>query len=442
MSGQPLVSIRSGPLSGTLTVPGDKSVSHRSIILGGLAEGETRVEGLLEGEDVLRTIEALRVLGAEIEKRDEVWYIQGVGDQGPTEPVQVLDMGNSGTGARLLMGVLASAPFTSFMTGDASLTKRPMARVTTPLAQMGAGFTTRKGGKLPLAVVGTSKLQAIVYRLPVASAQVKSAVLLAGLGAEGTTTVIEPIPTRDHTEKMLKRFGANLTVEKTADGAEAISLKGRAKLIGQRIVVPGDISSAAFPIVATLIKPGSALTIRNVGVNPRRAGIVESLLEMGANLILSNAHDEGGEPVADIMVQASPLHGIVTPAERAPSMIDEFPVLAMAAACAEGTSRFCGLSELRVKESDRLALIAEGLVACGVDAGIDGDDLVIQGDGLAPRGGGRIRTAMDHRIAMSFLTLGTASFERVRIDDGSMIATSFPGFIELMNRLGASIAEA
>jgi len=435
-----LTSKRSGPLRGNLRPPGDKSISHRSIMFGGIASGETTVHGLLEGEDVLSTVAALRQLGAVIKREGDIWRIRGTGLGGLTEPADILNMGNSGTSARLLIGLLGAQPFTSFFTGDASLRKRPMARVITPLEQMGATFMSRGGGRLPLGVCGAQTPNPITYRLPVASAQVKSAVLLAGLGAAGVTTVIEAIPTRDHSERMLRAFGATLVVEKTEDGADAISVTGLPSLHGIEIFVPADISSAAFPMVAASLRPDSCVTLQGVGVNPRRAGIIASLRDMGAKLTLLDEREEGGEPVADIRVDYAPLKGAVIPPERAPSMIDEYPVLAMAAACAEGTTRLCGLGELRVKESDRLALVAEGLAACGVALEIEEDDLIIHGTGKPPAGGATIATHLDHRIAMSFLVLGTATDEPVKIDDGSVIATSFPGFVDMMNGLGAGIS--
>jgi 3-phosphoshikimate 1-carboxyvinyltransferase len=411
-------------------------------MLGGIAEGTSLVRGLLEGEDVLCTIAALRALGAEIRKTtDQVWSIAGTGLEGLRKPSGTLDMGNSGTAARLLIGLLAGRPFASSFTGDASLCRRPMARVIEPLTQMGASFQSADG-RLPLTVTGAAQPKAITYRLPVASAQVKSAILLAGLSASGTTTVIETAPTRDHTEKMLRGFGAQVTAAKQADGAEAISLAGRPRLKAQNIVVPGDPSSAAFPLVAALLTPGSRVTLREVGLNPRRAGLIEVLLEMGADIVLSNQREEAGEPVADLTASHSALKGITVPAARAPSMIDEYPILAMAAACADGVTRMQGLGELRVKESDRLALIANGLKACGVKVEIEGDDLIVHGTGKPPKGGCTISTSMDHRIAMSFLVLGGVSHEPMRIDDGAFIATSFPGFVELMNGLGAGIEAA
>ncbi len=440
-SPHPLISYTSGALNGTVTPPGDKSISHRSIMFGGLADGTTTVHGLLEGEDVLRTVAALQELGATITKdKNNIWHIQGVGGvQALRAPRHQLDMGNSGTAARLLLGILAGCTFTSTMSGDASLCKRPMGRVVIPLTQMGASFKT-SDGKMPLSIIGSATLQPITYRLPIASAQVKSAILLAGLSAEGTTTVIETAPTRDHSENMLRCFGAEVHVMKQADGTEAVSIKGQPHLKGQDIVVPADISSAAFPLVAAALHPSSQVTLRNVGINPRRAGIIETLLDMGAAISLNNRRDQGGEPVADIAITGNTLHGVTVPAERAPSMIDEFPIVAVAAACASGTTRLLGLGELRVKESDRLALIAEGLERCGVKLEIQGDDLMIYGTGSAPRGGATIETAMDHRIAMSFLVLGSVTSEPVHIDDGSFIATSFPNFVEMMNRLGMKIS--
>jgi len=437
---QPLISRQSGALRGTVTPPGDKSISHRAIMLGGIAEGMTTVSGLLEGEDVLRTVAALQELGATIRKDGAQWKIEGRGLEHLHAPRKILDMGNSGTACRLLIGLLGGRSFTSSFTGDASLQKRPMGRVIAPLEQMGAVFKSTDG-RLPLSVTGLPEPKAITYKLPVASAQVKSAVLLAGLSAEGVTTVIESVPTRDHSENMLRCFGAKVTIEKHGDG-DAISITGKPRLTGQNIVVPADPSSAAFPLVAALLRPGSQVNLKNVGLNPRRAGLFETLIEMGAKIKFANQRSEGGEPVADLIAEGSALKGIMVPPERAPSMIDEYPVLAMAAACAEGSTRMQGLGELRVKESDRLALVAGGLQRCGVKVEIEGDDLIVHGDGKPPQGGAMIATAMDHRIAMSFLVLGAASQDAVRIDDGAFIATSFPGFTEIMNGLGAKIGPA
>ncbi|HUB97748.1 MAG TPA: 3-phosphoshikimate 1-carboxyvinyltransferase [Stellaceae bacterium] len=439
-TGAPLVARCSGPLKGRCRVPGDKSLSHRALILGGLAVGRTRVKGLLEGEDVLCTAAAMRALGAGIEREAEgEWRIDGRGVGGLAEPDSVLDLGNSGTGARLLMGAVAGHPFTSFFTGDASLRRRPMARVATPLTQMGARIVTREGGRMPLAVVGATTPIPISYRMPVASAQVKSAVLLAGLHAPGETIVEEPLPSRDHTERLMRHFGASLVVEPTNAGGRRIRLSGQPELAGADLVVPGDPSSAAFPAVAALLVPGSAIVIEGVGLNPLRAGLYQTLSEMGAEIGFANRRIAGGEPVADLEVRASRLKGVVVPAERAPSMIDEYPVLAVAAAFAEGRTVMHGLAELRVKESDRLAGIAEGLTACGSDVAIDGDTLIVAG-GRPPVGGGSIAARLDHRIAMAFLVLGLASERGVRIDDGATIATSFPDFVTLMTGLGATIA--
>jgi 3-phosphoshikimate 1-carboxyvinyltransferase len=437
---KPLISRPSRLLKGTVTPPGDKSISHRAVMLGGIAEGETTVSGLLEGEDVLRTVAALRALGADIKKTGPIWHIRGVGLNGLHAPAETLDMGNSGTAARLLIGLLSGRPFTSAFTGDASLGKRPMERVMTPLSQMGAIFESTNG-RLPLKVTGAARPHAIRYRLPVASAQVKSAILLAGLSAEGVTTVIEPVPTRDHSENMLRHFGARVEIAKTPEG-ETIVLTGKPHLKGRAIAVPADPSSAAFPLVATLLHPGSKVMLKNIGLNPRRAGLIETLIEMGAKIVPNNRREEGGEPVADLLIEGSVLKGITVPAARAPSMIDEYPILAVAAAFAQGVTKMLGLAELRVKESDRLALMAGGLKKCGVKVDIEGDDLIVHGTGKPPKGGVTIETAMDHRIAMSFLVLGSAARDPVRIDDGGFIATSFPGFMEMMNELGTSMAPA
>lgn len=440
---RPLVSRAAGALKGEARVPGDKSISHRALMTGALAVGESRIEGLLEGDDVLRTAAALRTLGARIERRAPgAWMVAGLGVGGLGEPDQVLDMGNSGTGARLLMGLVATHAFTAHFTGDASLVRRPMARVTAPLERMGANFLTRSGGRLPLAVIGTSEPVPVSYRLPVPSAQVKSAILYAALNAPGETTVVEPQPTRDHTELMLRHFGAEIRVETGADGARAVTLVGQPELTARDLRVPADISSAAFPLVAALLALGSEVTLPEVGVNPLRAGLIDSLREMGADLRLANERMVAGERVADLVVRGGALNGIEVPAERAPRMIDEYPILAVAASCARGTTRLRGLAELRVKESDRLSAIARGLAACGVKVAIEGDDLAIEGTGAAPKGGARIESELDHRIAMSFLVLGLVAKEPVAVDDGSPIETSFPGFEALMNRLGARIEAA
>lgn len=440
----PMISSACPPLEGTIRVPGDKSMSHRALMFGALAEGETMISGLLEGEDVLNTANAMRAMGAKIEKgRDGLWRCFGQGVGNLVEPTSVLDMGNSGTSTRLLMGIVASHPISACFTGDASLIKRPMGRVTIPLEQMGASFITRSGGKPPFAVKGTGEAKAITYRLPVASAQVKSAILLAGLNARGTTTVIEGHPTRDHSENMLRHFGVKVDVTKTDDNADAISIMGGQRLLGCAVDVPSDPSSAAFPIVAALINLGSEIKCYRVGINPRRIGLYETLIEMGAEIEFQNKTVDAGEPIANIIVKSTrPLKGVDVPASRVPSMIDEFPVLAMAAACAEGTTRMTDLAELRVKESDRLLMVANGLKACGVNIEMGEDWLTIHGTGKPPKGGATIETALDHRIAMSFLVLGTVTEEPIKIDDGSPINTSFPKFKDLMEELGAQIRAA
>jgi 3-phosphoshikimate 1-carboxyvinyltransferase len=426
------------PLTGTVRVPGDKSISHRALMVGALAVGRTEIRGLLEGEDVLATAAALRALGAGVERREDgSWSVDGVGVGGLAEPDAVLDLGNSGTAARLLLGLLATHPITSFVTGDASLRRRPMARVTVPLSRLGAQFVSREGGRLPLAVSGAADPVPITYRLPVPSAQVKSAILLAGLNTPGMTTVVEPEPTRDHTERMLRHFGATVATEPAEGGGRNVRVEGHPELVAAPITVPGDPSSAAFPLVAALIVPGSEVTITGVGLNPTRSGLLECLNEMGADIALLNERTEGGEPVADLRVRAGPLTGADIPPERAPRMIDEYPILAMAAACARGRTVMRGLAELRVKESDRLAAIAGGLAQCGVRVTVEGDDLIVDGAGTFPVGGARIATDLDHRIAMAFLVLGLAADQPVAIDDARPIATSFPDFVPLMHRLGA-----
>ena len=436
---QPLSLAASGPLSGRVRVPGDKSISHRSLMLGSLAVGETRIEGLLEGEDVLATAAALRAMGAEIVRHEEGrWSVNGVGVGGLLQPAQALDMGNSGTSTRLLMGLIASHPVTATFIGDASLSRRPMARVTAPLEQMGARFTTSPGGRLPLTMTGACPALPIRYVLPVASAQVKSAVLLAGLNTPGRTTVVERVPTRDHSERMLAGFGAEIAVEETAEG-RAITITGEAELTSQAIVVPGDPSSAGFPLVAGLIVPGSCVTVENVGINPTRAGLYTVLREMGAKLRFDNERIVGGEPVADLTVEAGALAGIEVPPEIAPSMIDEYPILCAAAAVATGRTVMRGLEELRVKESDRIAAMAEGLIACGVRVEELPDGLIIEGTGgaLVP-GGATVASRLDHRIAMSFAVLGLHAKAPIIVDDARPIATSFPDFLPLMATLGAT----
>ncbi|MBC6440809.1 MAG: 3-phosphoshikimate 1-carboxyvinyltransferase [Rhodospirillales bacterium] len=429
-------------LAGTLRVPGDKSVSHRSLIFGALAVGETVVDGLLEGEDVLATTSAMRAYGAEIVKdQDGLWRIHGCGVGGLGEPDRMLDMGNAGTGVRLVMGVAAGHAFTSFFCGDASLSKRPMGRVMDPLRKMGAAFHARGDGRLPLAVSGSAGLIPVEYRLPMPSAQVKSAVLLAGLHAPGVTTVIETEATRDHTERMLRGFGATVDVVEAGNGERAISLAGHQELRPATIRVPGDPSSAAFPVVAAACLPSAAIRVEGVGTNPLRTGLFQTLREMGAELRFENEREEGGEPVADLVVEGRDLRGVEVPPERAPTMIDEYPVLAVAAACAEGQTIMRGLAELRVKESDRLAAVASGLADNGVAVEELDDGLIVNGCAGRPAGGGTVAARLDHRIAMAFLVMGLLSAKGVMIDDVSPIETSFPGFTDLMAGLGAEFAQ-
>ncbi|MFM5884415.1 MAG: 3-phosphoshikimate 1-carboxyvinyltransferase [Novosphingobium sp.] len=429
--------VSAGPLRGTIRVPGDKSISHRSIMLGALAVGETRVTGLLEGEDVLATAAAMRAMGATIERgEDGTWSVHGVGVGALLQPQAPLDMGNSGTSTRLLMGLVASHPISATFVGDASLSKRPMGRVIDPLSQMGAAFEASEGGRLPLTVRGALPAVPITYRLPVASAQVKSAILLAGLNTPGVTTVIEPVPTRDHSERMLHGFGADLTVEEV-NGERVIRIRGEAELKPQVIEVPGDPSSAAFFIVAALVVPGSEVLIENVGLNPTRAGIVTVLRQMGGSIAEVNRREVGGEPVADLLVRHSPLKGIEVDPAIAPSMIDEFPVLFVAAALAEGTTTTSGLDELRVKESDRLSAMAAALTAAGAQVSETADGLTIVGTGGVPLAGtiGPIATHLDHRIAMAMAIAGIASRDGVDVDDTRPIATSFPVFEALLDGL-------
>ncbi len=415
-------------------MPGDKSVSHRALMLAGVAVGETKIDGLLEGEDVLATAAALRALGVEVERTGPGrWQVHGRGIGGLAEPENVLDMGNSGTAARLLLGLLATHPLTATLTGDASLRSRPMRRVSEPLSRFGATFHGRAGGRLPLTVVGTRSPVPVRYELPVASAQVKSAVLLAGLNTPGETVVVEPSPTRDHTERMLRHFGARVQQEEGG----AVRLTGEPELTASAISVPGDISSAAFPLAAAAIVPGSRVAVTGVGLNPGRIGLLHTLREMGAALAVANERVEGGEPVGDVTVAWSPLTAVDVPPERVPSMIDEFPILAVVAAFAEGTTRMSGLAELRVKESDRLGAMAAGLEACGVSVRESADTLEVAGG--RPQGGVEIASRLDHRIAMAFMVLGMGAHEAVRIDDIAPVATSFPGFVGLMNRLGAAV---
>jgi 3-phosphoshikimate 1-carboxyvinyltransferase len=442
---QPLTAHPRGPLKGRARPPGDKSISHRSLMLGATAIGETRVTGLLEGEDVLGTAKALKKLGATIERlADGSWRVLGRGTGGLVEPDDVLDLGNSGTSARLLLGLMASHDMGVFLTGDASLRRRPMGRVVEPLTRMGASFEARQGNRLPLLLRGAALPVPIRYALPVASAQVKSAILLAALNTPGTTTVIEPEPTRDHSERMLRHLGAAVDVRDTGEGRE-IAIQGCPELVGQPIAVPADPSSAAFPLVAALTVPESAVTMHGVGLNPLRVGLFHTLKEMGAALDIANMRTEGGEPVADLTARFSELKGVTVPPERAPAMIDEYPVLAVAAAHAKGKTLMQGLAELRVKESDRLAAVAAGLEQCGVKYRIGEDWLEVEGAGGPPPGldaGAAITTHMDHRIAMSFLVLGLGARRPVTVDDGAFIDTSFPAFVDFMRALGADIRAA
>ncbi len=439
----PLTAVPGSPLRGRLRPPGDKSISHRAMILGLLAHGETRVEGLLEGDDVLRTAAAARALGARIERVEAGrWRVQGVGIGGLGDPADVLDFGNAGTGSRLMMGVVGGHPVTATFDADASLRSRPMRRILDPLARMGTQVLAEaEGGRVPITLRGLNEAIPITYETPAASAQIKSAVLLAGLNAPGITTVIEAAATRDHTERMLRLFGAEVHVERHGpDGrGRAVSLTGQPTLRGSDVVVPADPSSAAFPLVAALIVPGSDLVIEGVMMNPLRTGLITTLLEMGADIERLAEREEGGETVADLRVRASCLTGVEVPAERAPAMIDEYPVLAVAASFAEGQTRMSGLHELRVKESDRLAAVAAGLAENGIRHRIEGDDLIVHGEGTPPKGGGTVATHLDHRIAMAFLVLGLAAAAPVTVDDGAMIATSFPSFLPTLRALGGRI---
>jgi len=427
-------------LLGRIRVPGDKSISHRALIFGALAVGETRITGLLEGEDVLATAETMRRLGARVTRDGEGrWTVHGVGVGGLREPAEPLDFGNSGTGARLIMGLVAGHPITATFIGDASLSRRPMGRVIGPLSQMGATFHAREGGRLPLTLSGARLPLPIAYESPVASAQVKSAILLAGLNAPGVTTVVEKVATRDHTERMLSAFGAKIEIEKRADGATAVHLTGQPELRPCPIIVPGDPSSAAFPVVAALLVPGSEVVVEGITLNPHRAGLYTTLIEMGGDIEIMNQREEGGEPVADLRVRASALHGIEVPPERAASMIDEYPILAIAASFATGTTVMRGIHELRVKESDRIAATAAGLRVNGVKVHETEDSMTVEGRAGRVEGGGHVVTHMDHRIAMSFIVMGLAAERPIVIDDASMIATSFPNFIGLMRELGATL---
>jgi 3-phosphoshikimate 1-carboxyvinyltransferase len=419
-------------------VPGDKSISHRSLMFGAIATGRTRITGLLEAEDVVNTAKAVTALGAQAHKTGDVWEVLGRGVGGLIQPSGPLDFGNSGTGTRLMMGVIAPHDITVTMIGDASLSKRPMGRVLNPLKQMGLEVEGDRD-RLPLTLRGTSELVPMVYELPVPSAQIKSAILLAGLGAAGETTVVEPEATRDHTERMLRHFGADVRTV-SEGGATRITVRGGAELEGRDVTVPGDPSSAAFLIASALIVPGSDITIEGLLVNPTRTGFYTTLQEMGGDVTFLNEREEGGEPIADIRARFSALSGVSVPADRAPSMIDEYPMLAVVAGFAKGATRMDGLAELKVKESDRLAATAAGLEANGVRTEVSGDTLIVHGTGSVP-GGGRVETHLDHRIAMSFLAMGLASTSPVTVDDTAMIATSFPEFRHLMEQIGAQFGE-
>jgi 3-phosphoshikimate 1-carboxyvinyltransferase len=439
---QPMTARKSGPLTGRAEVPGDKSISHRALIFGAMAVGETRITGLLEGQDVLDTAKAMRAFGAEVTRHSEgAWSVHGVGVGGFSEPVDVIDCGNSGTGVRLIMGCMATTAMTATFTGDASLRKRPMGRVTDPLSLFGARAYGRSGGRLPMTVVGAASPVPVRYATPVASAQVKSAVLLAGLNAPGETVVIEREATRDHSERMLIGFGAQVHVEKTRDG-NVITLTGQPELRPQTVAVPRDPSSAAFPVCAALVVEGSDIFVPGVSQNLTRNGLYLTLVEMGADIAFENPREEGGEPVADLRVRFGPMTGIEVPPERAPSMIDEYPILSVVAAFAEGKTVMRGVKELRVKESDRIDAMARGLEACGVRIEEDEDTLIVHGMGPgAVPGGATCATHLDHRIAMSFLILGLASKQPVSVDDASPITTSFPVFAPLMKALGALLSE-
>jgi 3-phosphoshikimate 1-carboxyvinyltransferase len=444
---KPATARKSQALSGRARVPGDKSISHRSFMFGGLASGETRITGLLEGEDVMRTGAAMKAMGAHIEKRGAEWVIRGTGNGALLQPEGPLDFGNAGTGSRLTMGLVGTYDMETTFIGDASLSGRPMGRVLEPLRQMGVQvLKATPGDRMPITLHGPKHAAPITYRVPMASAQVKSAVLLAGLNTPGITTVIEPVMTRDHTEKMLKGFGANLSVETDERGVRHIFIEGQGKLSGQTIAVPGDPSSAGFPLVAALIVPGSDIVIENVLMNPTRTGLLLTLQEMGGQIDILNPRNAGGEDVADLRVRYSELKGVAVPPERAPSMIDEYPVLAVAASFAEGETLMQGLEELRVKESDRLSAVANGLKLNGVDCSEGEASLTVRGKpggkglGGHPNGQGTtVQTHLDHRIAMSFLVMGLATEKPVTIDDQAMIATSFPEFMGLMTGLGAEI---
>lgn len=439
---RPLTARRCAALRGAVAVPGDKSISHRALILGALALGETRISGLLEAEDVLNTAHAAAAFGAEVSQDGPgEWRVWGTGAGGWGEPADVLDFGNSGTGSRLMMGAMATTPITAVFTGDASLRKRPMGRVLEPLRLFGTDYEARAGGLMPLTVKGAVQPICVDYKVSVASAQVKSALLLAALNAPGRSRIAQGVLTRDHTERMLAAFGAEISVEPLAEGGEAIFLTGEAELKGCVVEVPRDPSSAAFPLVAALIVPGSEVSIPGVLLNPRRTGLIDTLIEMGADITVENARESGGEKIGDLRVRASRLRGVDVPPERAPAMIDEYPILAVAAAFADGRTILRGLEELKVKESDRLAAIIAGLRAGGVTVDALDDGMIVNGWGSVP-GGGIVETHLDHRIAMAFLTMGLASQAPMQVDDVAMIATSFPDFLDLMRGLGAEFEVA
>ncbi len=437
-----LHALKPARLSGTYIIPGDKSISHRALMFGALAIGDTYIHHLLEGEDVLGTANFVRALGADVTRlEDGRWHVKGVGIGGLQEPDHILDMGNSGTGVRLAMGMVATHPITCFFTGDTSLCSRPMGRVSDPLSAFNTQIIHRQGKKLPLAVIGTDHAAPLDITTTKPSAQVKSALILAALNVPGKSTIRETVPTRDHTERLLQHFGANLTSEILEDGSISVQLTGQPVLTGQDVYVPGDPSSAAFPIVAALLAEKADITLENICLNPHRTGLLTCLQEMGAKLEFHNKRDVSGETVADIRVLNSKLHGIHVPASRAASMIDEYPILAMAAACAQGETVMEGLAELRVKESDRFELTLAGLQACGVTATAQGDTLIVHGNGTPPQGGGHIETHLDHRIAMSFLILSSACLHPVTIDDPTPIKTSFPNFIPLMQEMGLTFKQ-
>ncbi len=438
-SPSPLSALRSGPLKGRIRIPGDKSISHRALMFGAMTIGETRIDGLLESGDVLNTADAMRAYGATVERgKDGCWHVYGLGPGGLLEPEQPIDFGNAGTGVRLCIGIAGAHPFATTFVGDASLSGRPMGRVLEPLMDMGADVIARTGGRLPLTIRGADPMAPISYRVPVPSAQVKSAVLLAGINIEGTTTVIEPVATRDHTERMLAGFGADIETEVNCEGETIIRLQGLPKFSPQAFTVPGDPSSAAFMIVAALLAEGSDVTLESILLNSSRTGLFTTLQEMGADLVIENERLSGGETIGDIRVRHSELRGVTVPAERAPSMIDEYPVLAVAAAFARGETLMQGLAEMRIKESDRVAAVAAGLAANHVEHSEGPDWLSVTG-GVC-RGGGTVTTHLDHRIAMSFLVMGLAADQPVTVDDGNVIMTSFPNFTDILTGLGAEFS--